>query len=47
MRKIDSEKWLKDRKGRALDFEDVKHYRRILKILSETARIVKTVKIDI
>ena len=38
-----AQKWLKDRKGRVLDFEDVKHYRRILKILSETDRIVKTI----
>jgi len=42
-----AQKWLKDRKGRVLDFEDVKHYRRILKILSETDRIMKTIKIDI
>jgi type I restriction-modification system DNA methylase subunit len=33
-------KWLKDRKGRALGFEDVKHYQRILKILAETDRIM-------
>ena len=38
-----AQKWLKDRKGRVLDFEDVKHYRRILKILSETDRIMKTI----
>lgn len=35
-----AQKWLKDRKGRALSFEDVKHYQRILKILSETNRIM-------
>lgn len=35
-----AQKWLKDRKGRALSFEDVKHYQRILKILSETDRIM-------
>ena len=38
-----AQKWLKDRKGRALSFEDVKHYQRILKILSETDRIMKTI----
>jgi hypothetical protein len=38
-----AQKWLKDRKGRALGFEDVKHYQRIIKILSETARIMKTI----
>lgn len=35
-----AQKWLKDRKGRALTFDDVKHYQRILKILSETNRIM-------
>ncbi|MCA3323715.1 MAG: N-6 DNA methylase, partial [Roseomonas sp.] len=38
-----AQKWLKDRKGRALSFDDVKHYQRILKILSETDRIMKTI----
>lgn len=39
-----AQKWLKDRKGRALDFEDVQHYQRILKILAETDRIMKTIE---
>lgn len=38
-----AQKWLKDRKGRALSFDDVKHYQRILKILSETDRIMATI----
>jgi len=38
-----AQKWLKDRRGRVLSFEDVKHYQRILKILSETDRIMKTI----
>jgi len=38
-----AQKWLKDRKGRALGFEDVKHYQRILKILAETDRIMRTI----
>ncbi len=38
-----AQKWLKDRKGRALSFDDVKHYQRILKILAETHRIMKTI----
>lgn len=38
-----AQKWLKDRKGRVLSFDDVKHYQRILKILSETDRIMKTI----
>lgn len=41
-----AQKWLKDRKGRALSFEDVKHYQRILKILSETDRIMQTITMD-
>lgn len=42
-----AQKWLKDRKGRALSFEDVKHYQRILKILSETDRIMKTITLTL
>ena len=42
-----AQKWLKDRKGRALTFEDVKHYQRILKILSETDRIMQTIQMDL
>ena len=42
-----AQKWLKDRKGCALSFEDVKHYQRILKILSETNRIMQTIKMDL
>lgn len=38
-----AQKWLKDRKGRVLDYEDVQHYQRILKILAETDRIMKTI----
>ncbi|WP_227287457.1 type ISP restriction/modification enzyme [Boseongicola sp. H5] len=42
-----AQKWLKDRKGRALTFDDVKHYQRILKILAETDRIMKTITMDL
>ncbi len=38
-----AQKWLKDRKGRELGIEDVKHYQRILKVLSETDRIMQTI----
>ncbi len=38
-----AQKWLKDRKDRALSFDDVKHYQSILKILSETDRIMRTI----
>tara|TARA_R110002124_G_scaffold247440_1_gene412517 strand:+ start:5930 stop:9061 length:3132 start_codon:yes stop_codon:yes gene_type:complete len=39
-----AQKWLKDRKGRALSFDDVRHYQSILKILSETDRIMQTIE---
>ncbi|MCC5983939.1 MAG: N-6 DNA methylase [Rhodobacteraceae bacterium] len=42
-----AQKWLKDRKGRALSFDDVKHYQRILKILAETDRVMKTITMDL
>lgn len=42
-----AQKWLKDRKGRALSFDDVKHYQRILKILAETDRIMGTIEMDL
>ncbi|WP_246086280.1 type ISP restriction/modification enzyme [Roseinatronobacter monicus] len=42
-----AQKWLKDRKGRALTFDDVKHYQRILKILSETDRVMKTIEMEL
>ncbi len=38
-----AQKWLKDRKGRELSYEDIKHYQKIIKILSETDRIMKTI----
>lgn len=34
-----AQKWLKDRKGRTLDFDDLAHYRRMIAALAETARI--------
>ena len=36
-----AQKWLKDRKGRALSFDDIKHYQKIIKVLVETDRIMK------
>ncbi len=38
-----AQKWLKNRKGRALGWEDIRHYRKIVKILSETDRIMQTI----
>ncbi len=39
-----AQKWLKDRKGRELSFDDIKHYQKIIKNLSETDRIMKTIE---
>ncbi|WP_338447506.1 type ISP restriction/modification enzyme [Pelagerythrobacter marensis] len=35
-----AQKWLKDRKGRALTWDDIGHYQKIVKILAETDRIM-------
>jgi len=37
------DKWLKDRKGRALSFGDVRHYQRVVVALSETRRLMREV----
>ncbi|GFZ81078.1 DNA methyltransferase [Elstera cyanobacteriorum] len=42
-----AQKWLKDRRGRALSFDDVKHYRQIIKILLETDRIMQTITLTL
>lgn len=35
-----AQKWLKDRKGRSLSFEDVKHYERIIYVLCRTEQLM-------
>lgn len=42
-----AQKWLKDRKARELSFDDIKHYQRIVKILAETDRIMKTISMTL
>ena len=42
-----AQKWLKDRMGKKLNYDDVKHYQRILKILSETDKIMRTISMEI
>lgn len=42
-----AQKWLKDRKGRQLSFDDIRHYQRIIKILSETDRIMQTIEMEL
>ncbi|MBQ7996640.1 MAG: N-6 DNA methylase [Paludibacteraceae bacterium] len=39
-----AQKWLKDRKGRTLSFDDIEHYRKIISILIETSRLMKEVR---
>lgn len=38
-----AQKWLKDRKDRTLDFDDILHYQKIIVALSETARLMKEI----
>jgi predicted helicase len=42
-----AQKWLKDRKGRALSFDDVVHYQKIIKILTETDRIMGDIRLPL
>jgi len=37
------DKWLKDRKGRALSADDIAHYQRIVVALKETIRLMKEI----
>ena len=38
-----AEKWLKDRRGRKLSYEDLTHYQKIIVALSETMRIMSAI----
>lgn len=38
-----AQKWLKDRKGRELGYEDIEHYRKMIGALMETERIMKEI----
>ena len=43
-----AQKWLKDRKDRELQFDDIQHYQKIIVALTETGRIMSAIdKIDI
>jgi hypothetical protein len=42
-----AQKWLKDRRGRSLSFDDITHYQRIVKILAETDRIMKEIELPL
>ncbi len=38
-----AQKWLKDRKGRKLSYDDINHYQKIIVALTETDRIMKEI----
>ena len=38
-----AQKWLKDRKDRKLEFDDILHYQKIIVALSETSRIMSEI----
>lgn len=42
-----AQKWLKDRKGRVLSLDDITHYQKIVKILLETDRIMREIKLPL
>jgi len=42
-----AQKWLKDRKGRVLSWDDIRHYQKIIKILAETDRIMRGIEMPL
>lgn len=42
-----AQKWLKDRRGRSLSWDDIGHYQKIVKILAETDRIMKEIELPL
>lgn len=42
-----AQKWLKDRKGRILSWDDIRHYQKIIKILAETDRIMREIELPL
>lgn len=38
-----AQKWLKDRRNRALDFDDILHYQKIIVALTETDKLMKEI----
>ncbi|MDR2692377.1 MAG: N-6 DNA methylase, partial [Dysgonamonadaceae bacterium] len=41
------QKWLKDRKGRTLNYDDICHYQRIIAVLCETETIMKEIDVNL
>jgi hypothetical protein len=42
-----AQKWLKDRRGRSLSWDDIGHYQKIVKILVETDRIMREIELPL
>jgi hypothetical protein len=42
-----AQKWLKDRKGRKLDYDDVRHYQKMITVLCETKRIMMEIDLAV
>lgn len=42
-----AQKWLKDRRGRTLSYDDIGHYQKIVKILVETDRIMREIELPL
>ena len=38
-----AQKWVKDRKGRTLNYDDIEHYRKIIFVLKETDEVMREV----
>jgi len=38
-----AQKWLKDRKGRTLNYDDIEHYRKIIFVLKETGAVMREI----
>ena len=42
-----AQKWLKDRRGRSLSWDDIGHYQKVIKILSDTDRIMREIELPL
>lgn len=42
-----AQRWLKDRRGRALSFSEIKQFQRVIKVLIETDRIMRSIKMTL
>ncbi|MDR2498257.1 MAG: N-6 DNA methylase [Tannerellaceae bacterium] len=40
---LPARKWLKDRRGRTLSYEEIEHYRRIISVICETDRLMRAI----